>query len=81
MAWIRTLGLVEAEGELAEIYECIAGADGAVDNILSIHSLHPRSLRDHLATYKTLMYGKGPLSRREREVVAVAVSSANGCHY
>ena len=81
MAWIRSLGPEEAEGELAEIYKTIIGADGTVDNILSIHSVHPRSLRDHLATYKTLMYARGPLSRREREVVAVAVSSANSCHY
>jgi uncharacterized peroxidase-related enzyme len=29
----------------------------------------------------TLLYGKSPLSRRERELIAVAVSRANGCAY
>jgi len=81
MAWIRTIGKDDAEGELARLYRQIAPGDEAVDNILGIHSLHPRTLRDHLMLYRTLMYGEGPLSRRERELVAVAVSSANRCHY
>jgi len=71
----------EAEGELERLYERIAPGDQPLDNILAVHSLHPRSLADHFALYKTIMYGAGPLSRRERELVAVAVSSANDCHY
>ena len=81
MAWIRTLGKQDADGELARLFRQIAPGDEPVDNILGIHSLHPRTLRDHLALYRTLMYGEGPLSRRERELVAVAVSSVNRCHY
>jgi alkylhydroperoxidase family enzyme len=81
MAWIRMLGKDDAEGELRELYERIAPGDAPLDHILAIHSLHPRSLADHLGMYKTLMYGPGPLSRREREIVAVAVSRANDCHY
>ncbi|MCP3980181.1 MAG: peroxidase [bacterium] len=81
MAWIRQLEKSEAEGELARLYERIAPGDRPLDNILAIHSLHPRSLSDHFELYRTLMYGSGPLSRREREVVAVAVSAANACRY
>ena len=81
MAWIRTVDKDEASGELARLYEQIAPGDQIVDNILGIHSLHPRSLKDHLAVYRTLMFGDGPLSRRERELVAIAVSAANECHY
>ena len=81
MAWIRTIGKDEASGELERLYRQIDPQDEGVDNILSIHSLHPRTLRDHLMLYKTLMFGEGPLSRRERELVAVAVSRANDCHY
>ena len=81
MAWIRTIGKDEADGELSRLYEQIAPGNEVLDNILGIHSLHPRTLRDHLKLYRTLMYGQGPLSRRERELVAVAVSSANSCHY
>ena len=81
MAWIRTLDKQEADGELGRLFRQIAPGDEPVDNILGVHSLHPRSLRDHLMLYRTLMYGEGPLSRRERELVATAVSSANRCHY
>ena len=81
MAWIRTLGKQEADGELARLFRQIAPGDEPVDNILGIHSLHPRTLRDHLGLYRTLMHGEGPLPRRERELVAVAVSAANRCHY
>jgi alkylhydroperoxidase family enzyme len=81
LSWIRKLGKDEASGELAELYGRLAPGSEPLDNILAIHSLHPRSLADHFALYKTLMYAPGPLSRRERELVAVAVSSANDCHY
>ena len=81
MSWISTIDKDDAEGELARLYRQIAPGDEPVDNILGVHSLHPRTLRDHLMLYRTLMYGDGPLTRRERELVAVAVSSANRCHY
>ena len=81
MAWIRTVGKDEADGELSRLYPQVAPGDEVLDNILGVHSLHPRTLRDHLMLYRTLMYGEGPLARRERELVAVAVSSANSCHY
>ena len=81
MAWIRTVPKAEAKGALADLYTRLAPGDEPIDNILAIHSLHPQSLADHFGLYKTLMYGAGALSRRERELVAVAVSSANTCHY
>jgi alkylhydroperoxidase family enzyme len=81
MAWIPTIGKDAADGELSRLYDQIAPGDEPLDNILGIHSLHPRTLRDHLMLYRTLMHGDGPLPRRERELIAVAVSSANRCHY
>ncbi len=82
MAWIRMVSKTEASGKLADLYRRIAPGDGeVVDHILAIHSLNPASLERHLDLYKTLMYGPGPLSRRERELTAVAVSSANHCLY
>jgi alkylhydroperoxidase family enzyme len=51
------------------------------DNILCIHGVHPRMMRLHYDLYLELMRGPGPLSRIQREMIAVAVSAANGCHY
>ena len=78
MAWIPTRDKQGATGELAEIYARVAPGDAPLDNILAVHSLHPRSLSDHFALYRTLMYGPGPLSRRERELVAVRRHHVDG---
>ena len=51
------------------------------DNILRIHAGHGRMMRLHYDLYRELMYGSGPLSRSQREMIAVVVSAANGCHY
>ena len=51
------------------------------DNILRIHGVHSRTMRHHYDLYRELMYGPGPLSRVQREMIAVVVSAANACHY
>ncbi len=51
------------------------------DNILRIHGVHSRIMKQHYDLYKELMYGRSPLSRVQREMIAVVVSSANECHY
>ncbi|CAA9468382.1 MAG: hypothetical protein AVDCRST_MAG13-250 [uncultured Solirubrobacteraceae bacterium] len=50
-------------------------------NILDSHSLNPDALRAHTALYRTVMFGPSGLTRAERELMAVAVSAANDCHY
>jgi alkylhydroperoxidase family enzyme len=49
--------------------------------ILASHSLNGPALRAHVGLYRTIMFGESPLSRVEREAIAVAVSAANDCHY
>ena len=51
------------------------------DNILQIHSVHPEVMRLHYELYLELMHNAGPLTRIQREMVAVVVSGLNGCHY
>jgi alkylhydroperoxidase family enzyme len=51
------------------------------DNILRIHGVHSRTMRQHYDLYRELMYGRGPLSRIQREMIAVVVSAENDCHY
>ncbi len=50
-------------------------------HILASHSLNPAALEAHIGLYRTIMFGESPLSRAEREAIAVAVSAANDCHY
>jgi len=51
------------------------------DNIIRIHGIHSQTMRQHYELYKELMYGKGPLSRIQREMIAVVVSAENRCRY
>jgi len=81
MAWIETIGPERATGELAEMYRKIAGARGGVADIHQVQSLNPRVLMAHFEHYKAVMFQASPLSRAQRESIAVAVSQANDCTY
>ncbi len=81
-AWIEMIEEPDASGPLAEAYDQLRDPEtGQVDNILRIHSLHPATLDAHVLLYTSLMHGKSRLSRAEREMIAVVVSSLNQCHY
>ena len=81
MAWIDTINERDADGSLKDQYAKLKDSRSGVDNILKIHSLNPESLDAHVRLYKTIMYGKSPISRVDREMIAVLVSSINQCHY
>ena len=81
MAWIQIIPEDDADGDLAEQYSQLIEPWGGVDNILKIHSLSPDSFRAHVILYQTLMYGKSPIKRPQREMIAVVASAANRCHY
>jgi alkylhydroperoxidase family enzyme len=51
------------------------------DNIIQIHSVNPPVMRQHLELYRQLMHRSSPLTRREREILAVRVSALNKCRY
>ena len=54
---------------------------GFVPNVFSTYSLRPKRLRNFMAMYNEIMLSDSGLSRLEREMVAVVVSSANRCYY
>lgn len=81
MASIRTIPPAAADGELAQAYAEIERRAGAVANIYRAQSLSPLTLLAHDRLHCALMHGPGPLSRAQRELLAVAVSQANLCHY
>ena len=81
MAWIAEIEEREAEGSLKDQYSKLKEPWGGIDNILKIHSLNPESLAAHVQLYKTVMFGKSPIPRTDREMIALVVSSINQCHY
>jgi len=82
VAWIETVAEDEADESLRSLYDRARDPrSGVVDNIMKVHSLHPDTLRDHLGLYITTMRRPSGLSRAEREMIAVVVSTINECHY
>ena len=82
MSWINMVSQEEATGDLADFYKTYtAKTGGELDHVLQVQSLMPEAMQAFYETYLELMWKPGPLDRRERELIAVTVSSLNDCHY
>jgi len=81
MAWIHMIPEDQAEGRLKELYARYIEPWGGVDHIIKIHSLNPKSMKTHYDLYAHLMRGRSPLTRVQREMIAVVVSALNRCEY
>ena len=81
MAWIPMIQEDEAESELKEWYDKLREPWGGVDNIMKIHSLNVNTLKGHYELYLSAMKGTKDLSHKQREMVAIVVSTVNQCHY
>ena len=81
MAYIKLIDERAAEGKLAEIYGDARKRAGRIFNILKIQSQNASSLQAMLDLYVASVKGESPLSRAQREMLAVVVSRANHCHY
>lgn len=54
---------------------------GLVPNVLKAYAFEMEKLRPFMAMYNELMLGESGLSKLEREMIAVVVSSVNRCWY
>jgi alkylhydroperoxidase family enzyme len=81
MAYIPYVSAESAGATLTKMYRQYAAEDGTLDNILRVHGPNPRSMKDHVELYSHLMRGPSPLSRMQREMIAVTVSAENDCFY
>lgn len=82
MPWIRTVPPEKADGLLRQIYDAAVRRAGKVFNVVRLQSLRPRVLQASTQLYLELMHAReGGLTRAQREMIAVVVSAANGCHY
>jgi uncharacterized peroxidase-related enzyme len=81
MSNIKVISLEEADGRLKEIYVDLIERRGKLAAVHTIQSLNPESIIAHMELYMTLMFSQSPLSRAQREMIAVVVSAANGCNY
>ena len=81
MAFIKLVDESQADGLLSRIYQEAVRRAGRVFNILKLQSNNPPALSAGLDLYLAIMHGDSPLTRAQRELLAVVVSRANRCHY
>ena len=81
MAWIKIFSYKEATGFLKEQYDAALKRAGRIWNIVSIMSQNPPVMKASMDFYLSILYGPSPLSRGQREMLAVVVSAANRCVY
>lgn len=81
MTWIGTVSPEKATGRTKEVYECILENRGHIANVFLAEGMEPEVLSHQVKLYVELMMGPGPLSREEREMIAVVVSAANKSAY
>ena len=81
MPYIDIIPLKRATGLLKKQYEAALARAGRIWGIVSIMSPNPQAMKVSMDFYKTLMYGSSPLSRGQREMLAVVVSATNHCVY
>ena len=81
MPWIKQIPIEKATGLLKTEFNKALERAGRVWHIVHIMSLNPRMLRDSIRFYITAMMGESPLSRVQREMLAVVVSFENHCFY
>lgn len=67
--------------DVAELFAKCQQKLGLVPNVLVAYAHNPEKLRAFAQSYNTLMLGRSGLSKLEREMIAVAVSSLNRCWY
>ena len=81
MAWIRLTEPEVATGPLKQEYDAAIRRAGRIWNIVSLMSPNPRVLRASMDFYGAIMHGPSPLSRGQREMLAVVVARTLGCRY
>ena len=67
--------------DVRELYSSCRDKLNFVPNVFRAYTLDAEKLRTFRAMYNDLMLADSPLSKLEREMIAVVVSAVNRCHY
>lgn len=83
MASIKMISENEATGRVRAVYQDIKEqlAIDFVPNLYKVMGAHPAYLEANWNKVKAVMFASGRLDRLTKEIIAVAVSAAQGCRY
>jgi uncharacterized peroxidase-related enzyme len=79
--WVATVDVAALTPAQAEV---LSEAPGGLEKIGPYYALlahDPEVLRERTRLFNAIMYGRGGLPRRDRELASVAGSRVNGCTY
>src|SRR5207244_8805269 len=81
LSWLQVPAAEDVPEQVAERWQKPLEKLGFVPNVLRVFSLRPAHLLAWWVYYDELMRGESGLSKAQREMIAVVVSTANRCHY
>lgn len=81
MPHIEQVPVDRATGPLKKLFDDALARAGRVWNIVHVMSQNPRALDASMKLYRVLMFDRSPLTRWQREMLAVVTSRANDCFY
>lgn len=81
LSWLRVPADDEIPGDVKELWEFPLEKIGFVPNVLRIFALRPSHALGWWGHYDELLRGDSGLTKAQREMIAVVVSTANDCHY
>ncbi|MCH7992421.1 MAG: hypothetical protein IIC35_08390 [Gemmatimonadetes bacterium] len=81
MPYIDQISVARATGFLRKQLDEALERAGRVWHIVHVMSQNPRTMDASMKFYGALMFGTSPLSRWQREMLAVVTSKANDCFY
>jgi uncharacterized peroxidase-related enzyme len=80
--WIETIAYERSEGYLRALYDRVKGPNGAIDNVMKVHSLRPHTMEGHSALYKSVLHHSGnTLPVWFLECLGIYTSLTNKCDY
>lgn len=81
MSWIQEVRPEDAKGLLKRVYDEAVKRAGRIWNIVRVMSLNPETGQRSFALYAAIMKGPSPLTKYQRELLAVVVSAEVDCFY
>jgi uncharacterized peroxidase-related enzyme len=81
LCWLHVPAEDAVGDEVRELWAKPLEKLGFVPNVLRVYAIRPRHLRLWNEFYEDLMRGESGLTKAQREMIAVVVSTTNRCHY
>jgi uncharacterized peroxidase-related enzyme len=81
LSWLRVPSARQVPAAVKELWQQPLERLGFVPNVLRVYALRPQHLLRWWAHYDEVLRGESGLTKAQREMIAVVVSSTNRCHY